>query len=306
MSGPDGPTAPKRGRALLRGAFGVLAVGFLAAFAWRSRGQLATVLAAADLSLLAAAVGLWALIHSLSPLFTVLMLRGCGRSLGYREAFAIHAGRLPAKYLPGGIWHTVARVSDYRRGGLDSRLIVSYLLIENLCGAAGTLSLGGLVVASLPSVEDSTRWVALAAAAGSLGVLALLPPLLKRFALPSGERLAWRGYLQGLACLFCYLCLLGSSFSVFLRGLDAAPADLSPLATGGIYLFAWGVGFLALFAPQGIGVSELVAGHLLGGAMTLSVWMALLAGFRVVVLLGDLLAWLFSMALRAAASRTPA
>lgn len=296
MSGAAG--GAKRWRSVLRGAFGLLAVGFLASFAWRSRATLAQVAATADPLLLGAAVALWALLHAVAPLFSVLMLRGFGRRLGYREAFAIHAGRLPAKYLPGGIWHSVARAGDYHRAGLESRLVVAYLLIENVTSACGTLALGGVTVAALPAVPVPTRALALAIAVSALAALALLPPLLGRFALPAGERLAWRGYGKGLVCLAGYLVLLGAAFSVFLKGLSAAPAALSPIATGGIYLFAWGVGFVALFAPQGIGVSELVAGHLLGGAMGLAAWMALLAGFRGVALLGDLAAWLVSLALK--------
>jgi len=47
-----------------------------------------------------------------------------------------------------------------------------------------------------------------------------------------------------------------------------------------------------VFAPQGIGVFEVVAGELLRGSIALGGVAALLAGFRVVIFTADLFAWL--------------
>jgi hypothetical protein len=60
---------------------------------------------------------------------------------------------------------------------------------------------------------------------------------------------------------------------------------------GGIYLFSWGVGFLSIFAPQGLGVFELVASELLKGSIGFMGLAALIGGFRAVVLVADLVVW---------------
>ena len=59
----------------------------------------------------------------------------------------------------------------------------------------------------------------------------------------------------------------------------------------GTYLFSWGVGSLTVFAPQGIGVFETLAAGLLEATSGLGGGAALVAGFRLVVLLADLTAW---------------
>jgi hypothetical protein len=68
----------------------------------------------------------------------------------------------------------------------------------------------------------------------------------------------------------------------------------------GIYLFSWGVGFLAIFAPQGIGVFEFVASELMASPVGFMGLAALIAGFRIVVLVADIAVWLVYMATRRA------
>ena len=57
------------------------------------------------------------------------------------------------------------------------------------------------------------------------------------------------------------------------------------------YIFSWGVGYISIFAPQGIGIFELVAGKLMALPMSLGGAIAFIAGFRVVVLFADCLTW---------------
>ena len=68
----------------------------------------------------------------------------------------------------------------------------------------------------------------------------------------------------------------------------------------GVYLFSWGVGFIAIIAPQGIGVFELVASELMDGPIGFMGLAALIAGFRVVVLVADILVWLVYQVMRRA------
>ncbi len=66
------------------------------------------------------------------------------------------------------------------------------------------------------------------------------------------------------------------------------PDGVSPLVVPGAYMVAWGVGWLAVFAPQGVGVFEVTLASTLGAA---SAGVALvLGGYRVIVLARDLLA----------------
>jgi hypothetical protein len=57
-------------------------------------------------------------------------------------------------------------------------------------------------------------------------------------------------------------------------------------------LFSWGIGFISIFAPQGIGVFEVVAADLLRGVEPLMGIAAVIAGFRLIILTADAVAWL--------------
>jgi len=58
------------------------------------------------------------------------------------------------------------------------------------------------------------------------------------------------------------------------------------------YLFAFVVGFVSIFAPQGIGVFEVVYAELSSSDIPRTQMIIFVAGFRVLVMLSDILIWL--------------
>ena len=267
--------------------FTPLAIAFLCFFFWQSRVELSITFQQANLIWLTSSVALWMLLHFISPLFTIIVFSGCSLSLNYFKAFWIHSKRLPAKYLPGGIWHTVARAADYHQHGFEPRYVGSYLLIENLIIAAITLAIGGSLVISL--LNDSL-WVSIVAMLifGSLCVILLLPLLINKHILPIQVTLLKLPYFSGVFCLLIYWIIAAGAFICFLQAFPAINLIGSYLITGGVYIFSWGIGFITIFAPQGIGISEFITEKLLKTNISSSHFIALLASFRVIVLIADL------------------
>lgn len=271
----------------LKTGFTWIAVAAMAVAVWKFRDFLASTWAEASSSHLLAAVLIWATTHFVSPWFTLVVL-GRDRPIDYRSALTVHALRLPAKYLPGGIWHMVGRVADFKDLGHQRPALVDFLLLENLVAAGFALGVG----ACLLSAFGETRWttlLALVAAGGLLG-LALVP---------WGIRLVTRSerifpasrYLRLLALTAFFWALASTAFVLFIGGFGGQVVHGNLPAIYGTYLFSWGAGFVAFFAPQGIGVFEFVSGKLLEGQLDLGRAVALMASFRVIVLAGDLLAW---------------
>ena len=91
--------------------------------------------------MLFAATLVWTLLHLLSPFMAVVVLNGSGSKVSWSQAFATHASRLPARYVPGGVWHTVGRVMDYHEQGVKPRHLTAFVVLEN--GLAATCTLGG-------------------------------------------------------------------------------------------------------------------------------------------------------------------
>ena len=290
----------------LKKLFTPLSIAFLLYLGWRSQDTLSSIANTANASWLIGSVVCWLALHLIAPLFTTLVFRSAKKTLSYRSAFLIHAGRLPAKYLPGGIWNAVARAGDYHEHGFTGRHVAAYLLIENLVAAAVTLTVGGIVVATLANIPALWFTIALASAASAIcgglapclrARLACLPWMANRHLLPADESLPYSAYGYGVACLFAYWMVAAASFICFIQSFPELGISVSLLQTAGIYLFSWGIGFITVFAPQGIGVSEFVSGNLLGTSIGVGGTAALLLGFRLTALLADLLAWLLSNSL---------
>ncbi len=115
----------------------------------------------------------------MSPLFAAVVFRGSGSNMSYQCALRIHLANLPARYIPGGIWHTVGRIVAFRELGFDANRISLFVLLENLLAAAVAFLLGGGLLSLYRGLDDWGSLAVLCAAAGALVLLAL--PILLRF-----------------------------------------------------------------------------------------------------------------------------
>jgi glycosyltransferase 2 family protein len=279
-----------KARAMLRAAFAIVAFFAIAYAIYRSRQSLESVWARINFAYLAAAVCIWASLHFLSPLVAIVVLRRV-RHLSYRRAFQIHALRLPAKYLPGGIWHMVGRFADFREVGYPASVLAQFFLIENLTAATVTLGIGSALI-SLETGHEFARlgsWVAVLC----LAIYAAVPWVV-RVLTRTSVSITWSDYARITAFVLLFWAGASVSFVLFFRGLSEPTLAHSPLQLAGSYLFSWGAGFIAVFAPQGMGVFEYVAGILLGAEHNVLLLVSIMALFRVVVLAADLLVWSFA------------
>ncbi len=260
-------------------------------FAWLSKSELAELISHASLNYLYLAAILWGLLHALSPVLAVIVLNACGSNISWQQAFSTHAARLPARYLPGGIWHTVGRVMDYREQGIDSRHLSAFVLLENGLAAAVTLGIGGAIVFAIRGTEPLGSVAGLASIAGVVALVAIYYPLNSRV-LKQADRLSLVDYLKSTGVVILFWVGAAVAFLLYLNAFPSSAGSYSQFEMAGIYLFSWGVGFISVFAPQGIGVFELVASELMQSPLGFMGLAALIAGFRVVVLIADLIVWL--------------
>lgn len=284
----------KRVVAVARWLFGPAAVLFLAVAGWHSRAVFVAVVEQAAPTLLLVTVILWALLHLLTPVFSWVVLREMGADIGYRTLLAIHVSRLPARYLPGGIWHTVSRVMDLHRLGVTRSQLSVMVLLENVVPVAVALILGGLCFC----MAGNATWLALAATAGGLLVLGGSFLMLRHRSLRQARAFAFGSYwkLAGVTSMFWIVA--ATAFYCYWSAFPDARESIPALQLYGAYLLAWVAGFVSVFAPQGIGVFESVAGLFLQGALTFAGAAVLAAGFRVAVLGADMLAFCTLVAMR--------
>jgi hypothetical protein len=284
--------------ALSKSIFTPLALMFVGYFAWQSKDLLSGLIKDTNYTFLLASILCWALTHFVSPFFSMLLMRGFSNHLTYRDAFLIHATRLPAKYLPGGVWHTVARAVDYKSRGVPMAGISYYLVLEHLVAASVTLFAGGGIVLAAKAVGGN--WIVPVVVMVVVAGLALivLPGVLARLRSYKMYSISVTSYFQGVMIMGLFWLLASVSFVLFINAFDVGLVDYSSVSVGGVYLFSWGVGFLAVFAPQGVGVSEFVSGTLLRPEIPLTSFMVILASFRINIFFADMTVWIIAKRIR--------
>jgi glycosyltransferase 2 family protein len=163
---------------------------------------------------------------------------------GYGRMFYINAMSQLAKYLPGGVWHFVGRAGYYHTDGLTLKQATQAMVIENIWLVTSAAFVG--VIFFIGYTVDAVNL--LMAAVLVLCWWAMLY-IMTRWRAPSAS------FRQtGLALLLqvSIWMTLGASLWVLI------PQDipgLSQLAIGAFGL-SWVVGYVAVFAPSGLGVRE--------------------------------------------------
>ncbi len=264
---------------------------FIFYFAWINRALLLRLFDVANLSFLIMAVCLWTALHLLSPLSTKLIFSSLGSEMTYSNLLNIYISRLPARYLPGGIWHTVGRLYDYRASGIPKRQLAILALTDTFSPCLITFFIGGSYLwftgerNMLSSLEGMMALL-------SCGTLCLIP-FLVRWKFSSIWANNFNYFYSRLILISIFFWIIASISFLFYYSSVSLYSHKMPLPhVAATYIFSWGIGYVSIFAPQGIGVFELVAGKLMELPMTLGGAVAFLAGFRIVAFTADGLTWL--------------
>lgn len=276
----------------LRRGFIPLGLAFLAYSAYRAGDSLLPLLATVSVPHLLLACMLWSLAQWVGPLASLAMARILDIRLGYRELALISVLRLPAKYLPGGIWQSVARFAAYQRMEIKNSDSMTILVAEHVFALGTSVALGASLLLWETHAINASR-----IAAGLL-TLSIIGLLLSSAWLRNQNRARgasrWILKLVLSTCLFWMLA--AASFCVYwlaVSGNEAADLRL----VGSCYLLSWAAGFVVIFSPQGLGVFEWTAAHLMPSTQPLSVVVTAVAGFRMIAIIGDLATWSVGVAM---------
>ncbi|MBS0193789.1 MAG: hypothetical protein JSR34_06050 [Proteobacteria bacterium] len=287
--------------ALARKLFIPIALGFLAYSAWRASGRLAPLLATLSIRYLLLAWACWIAAQWIGPLTTVAFARILGLSLGYRELSLITVLRLPAKYLPGGIWQSVARFEAYRRLEVGKSDSLSILVAEHLLALGVSVAIGAALLLRLEGIEFLRGAAAWALGGAAMLLAGTVLGLLK--ARGGGIKTFVEIVMAIFSTALFWVAATASFCAYWAAAFDLGGAEVMRVAA--CYLLSWAAGFVVLFAPQGLGVFEWVAGHLMASAWPLSVTVTAVAGFRLVTIFADFSAWAIGLALSGILRRAP-
>ncbi|MXY76146.1 MAG: flippase-like domain-containing protein [Acidimicrobiia bacterium] len=226
--------------------------------------------------------------------FWTVGLRIQGHGLGtprlFSKATVATSRSLLARYVPGAVWFAVGRVTLLRNAGLPVGPLSATAILEMATSLTVVLMSGLAVLGLSGGIPGGAAWMVFVAAAL---IVATAPGgggrVMAWLAARRGIEftLDWRGYLRLIGINVVFWGWSAVTFLLYLRAFPAADEFRTMLVVGG-FLLTWGIGFLAPFAPQGIGVFELTMATVLqaeGMARTVVV----LGGYRLVLLARDLI-----------------
>ena len=257
---------------------------FFLAYAFSHRTHILDIVRNLSLPGLAGCMAVYSLSHLWASASTTRLLMALGNRRSFREILEIHIRRLPAKYLPGGIWHMVGRGADLVARGVDRRCVAKVLALEQVLAIwwSGLLGLA-IGVAGFP--EARTTVVLLAAAWAAVGASAFL---IMRWRSPLLSVAASRVDV-GLIYIGGWMCLAGA-FTAFVSLGNIENESIFRVVAS--YLVSWMLGAVAFFSPQGLGVFELSMQKLMRSPRLSNadfIWY--IGSYRIVVLVADLAIW---------------
>lgn len=227
------------------------------------------------LPILAALMVVWST-YALLIAAWLAVLRGWGQRLPYLAGAKIWCVSNLGRYLPGKVWSVAGLAVLAERAGVQGwAAAASAIALQAL--AVGT---GGLVVAAAAPASVPGWMLAVALVFGAATVLALVwepGPRLASGLMPRVSMQALPVTTAVGATLITWLSWLGYGVAFWLLGRGLVPADLSLSTATGAFAAAYIVGLLAVFAPGGVGVREVLLVALLtpavgsGSAITLTV-----------------------------------
>jgi hypothetical protein len=197
---------------------------------------------------------------------TRLSLKKVGRAIPYSEAFSITSITQLGKYLPGGIWHFAGKFGIYKIMGISIKKTTQAMIYENiwLLSSATLVGFFTLLASSrdvfcefMPFICDPAIAQILMVGVPVLWIAVLI--LYEKLFFP-GSKVAASDFLLILIEQLATWVLFGISY-----WLVFPPQSGFLMQIIGAFSLSWVAGYIAFFAPGGIGIREFLLAVILGG-----------------------------------------
>lgn len=281
---------------LLQIARWVYVTGLLAVvvwLVWARRDDLAQLVEGARPGMLGLALVLGLGQLGVNAMFWTSALDALGERQRWSQVLDATARSVPTRYLPGSVWYALGRATLLHRAGASKRAVGTVAVLESALSIVVVLGLGAALLLASGRVPAAGWQVA--AAAVLLAVVASPPVVNALLAVVArrrggvAARLSWGRHLRLLGWMAVFWAYSATTFSVYLAAFPGVSVG-SPVEVAGSFMLAWGVGFLAVFAPQGAGVFEVTVAALLTAEAVAGV-AVVVAGYRALMAVRDAIAF---------------
>jgi Lysylphosphatidylglycerol synthase TM region len=193
--------------------------------------------------------------------FTYLCLNYIDKQISFKECFYIYQISQLAKYLPGNIWHFVAKGVYYKKKGLSLNQTNKVILIENFWIVFSALIIGS---ALLVLNEKAFLYILFQKYKIYIFAYAVLLTGITGFAIWIANwkksldffLKKWELHLKIFSVLILAWFFIGSNF--YLVYISCVQGSTSFSYVTGVFIIAFCFGFVTPFAPAGVGIRETV------------------------------------------------
>jgi hypothetical protein len=217
-------------------------------------------------------------------------MRALGSPLPVARAVQASARSLLARYIPGSVWYAVGRVGLLAKEGFDAARLTTTAALEIATSIVVVFCLGTATLGIAGALPGGNWWLIPSLAAASI---ALSRPVVNRaIGWWSGRtgrpipELSGASYVRFALWMVGYWIWAAATFSFYLEAFPDI-GDWPILEVSGSFMIAWGTGFLAPIAPQGLGVFEGALTALLGVGTDVFI---VVAGYRALLVIRDVVA----------------
>lgn len=214
--------------------------------------------------------------------------------LPYAKVLEATVVAIPGRYLPGSVWYAAGRVGALRGAGASTTALAVVAVLETLLSFVVAVALGAGLLVAAGSDDSGLGVVSLIAVAVALAVVSspwVINPVVRWAAARRGvhevPEVGWSGYAELVGHLVLFWLASAAAFWSYLAAFPAVDAP-GVVRTAGTFLLSWAAGFVAIFAPQGVGVFEATMAGLLDGPV--AALALVIAGYRALTAVRDALA----------------
>jgi len=202
---------------------------------------------------------------------TRFSLKKIAYSIPYTQALTITSVTQLGKYLPGGIWHVAGKFGFYKARQIDTKKATQAIVYENVWLLSSALVIGAvLLLGANPEVACEFQSVFCNQAVNRCILVGL--PIVWIASLIIFERLFFRKSqlnIWDFAIKLVQMLVIWLSFGISFWLVFPLHSGYLPAITGAFSL-SWVAGYVAFFAPGGIGIRELLLTLLLAAQFSSS------------------------------------
>lgn len=269
--------------------FAVIAIAAIVAYLIGNHDAVEDLFSNAEPWPILLSIGVMTLVHLVAASGFHYTHVGLGTQRPFLQTLGSYLLRLPARYIPGGVWHALARYMDiHAQQALPKKAFAAMFVVEaSLIGVAG-LAIAGISSAIWSDSGDRLHSVGMFAFAAAATLLAGLILCLRLFRI----RLRIRSSIAAGLLFGSTWVVIGVGFAIYAKAFTGSDFGACPFELlGSAYELAASLGYVAIFAPQGWGVTELAFANLGACNSSPAAGVAAIAGFRLVSLVSDVLAY---------------